>query len=648
MEAIAMHESGGDASAKNPGSTASGKYQMLDSTWKGLASQYYKPALQYSRAADAPAEVQDAVAYLSFGSQAIKQYNAFQMAVGWYGGSGIINNIAANFNVVPKGNTQSYGQYGNEIVDFMKAGKALNSIATQYGDSPRYGDKDLSSIPINPQAAPDFGTYLAKLGKPIPPLTVVNYGSDGKPTGGSSIVSTQPAASADTSADCAGTCSQDGGPTTGSAPTSIDLASIAKKYGLQSALVKQIGGKTIGSYQADTPPAQPASILKLIFAQILLSKNPDLDKTVTITTNEVYGPGDNYKAGQTISLRDALKATFIDSQNTTANVLLDAAGVKPGAAATAAARSLGYSSTVINNYYNSGGGTNKSTATDLSKAMEDIYSAAGGKTSGNNYADAYGYLTQDKVKFGLNSEANKWGWVSNVTGNDAVFSIDGNKYIITVYVPQGSVDQTSPAAVKVNQSTTEMVNALGGSTATSVTPAVDCSSTNIGNGNFVFYQQCDSKWANHPIYSGAPRTICTSGCGPTSAAMVVATMSNKNITPVQTGDYMTKINGYTDAGATVDGLVKAVENWGLKAQTIGTDFAAATKIVRAGGLVIAGGQGDSPYSQGGHVVVIRGVDSTGNFLIGNPSLNLNGGSNNTLFSLSTMRAGTIYMIGVTK
>jgi hypothetical protein len=125
-------------------------------------------------------------------------------------------------------------------------------------------------------------------------------------------------------------------------------------------------------------------------------------------------------------------------------------------------------------------------------------------------------------------------------------------------------------------------------------------------------------------------------------------MSNKNITPVQTGDYMTKINGYTDAGATVDGLVKAVENWGLKAQTIGTDFAAATKIVRAGGLVIAGGQGDSPYSQGGHVVVIRGVDSTGNFLIGNPSLNLNGGSNNTLFSLSTMRAGTIYMIGVTK
>jgi len=52
LAAIARCESGGDYGAENPTSTASGKYQVLDSTWDGYGG--------YERASDAPPEVQEA------------------------------------------------------------------------------------------------------------------------------------------------------------------------------------------------------------------------------------------------------------------------------------------------------------------------------------------------------------------------------------------------------------------------------------------------------------------------------------------------------------------------------------------------------------------------------------------------------------
>lgn len=51
---IMMRESGGDPRAQNPTSSASGKWQMLDSTWAGYGG--------YAHASDAPEEVQDAKA----------------------------------------------------------------------------------------------------------------------------------------------------------------------------------------------------------------------------------------------------------------------------------------------------------------------------------------------------------------------------------------------------------------------------------------------------------------------------------------------------------------------------------------------------------------------------------------------------------
>jgi hypothetical protein len=63
LDTIKGRESGHDYSAENatPGQSASGGYQFIDSTWQGL-SKKYGIGTEYSHAADAPQEVQDAVA----------------------------------------------------------------------------------------------------------------------------------------------------------------------------------------------------------------------------------------------------------------------------------------------------------------------------------------------------------------------------------------------------------------------------------------------------------------------------------------------------------------------------------------------------------------------------------------------------------
>lgn len=73
LKTLAFRESSGNPKAENPGSSASGKYQYLDGTWKNVSAEYQE-ARKYARAKDAPEPIQDAVAYIEY-SKKVKTYN---------------------------------------------------------------------------------------------------------------------------------------------------------------------------------------------------------------------------------------------------------------------------------------------------------------------------------------------------------------------------------------------------------------------------------------------------------------------------------------------------------------------------------------------------------------------------------------------
>lgn len=87
MKTIKTRESGGDYSKQNPDSTASGGYQFIDETWQGLTSKY-GIGTRYSRAVQAPPEVQDAVAK-AYISEILDQNNGdvSKIPLVWYTGN---------------------------------------------------------------------------------------------------------------------------------------------------------------------------------------------------------------------------------------------------------------------------------------------------------------------------------------------------------------------------------------------------------------------------------------------------------------------------------------------------------------------------------------------------------------------------------
>lgn len=138
-------------------------------------------------------------------------------------------------------------------------------------------------------------------------------------------------------------------------------------------------------------------------------------------------------------------------------------------------------------------------------------------------------------------------------------------------------------------------------------------------GNFVYYSQGDPKWASLPY--GPSTTINASGCGPTSLAMIVATLIDPSVTPKDTAA-LGAANGSVEPGVGtihLKLLTPAAAKWGFTFVNLtGQSLDAAIAVTKAGGLVYMGGQGPAPFTGSGHIVVMRGVDSDGNIIIADP------------------------------
>jgi hypothetical protein len=127
----------------------------------------------------------------------------------------------------------------------------------------------------------------------------------------------------------------------------------------------------------------------------------------------------------------------------------------------------------------------------------------------------------------------------------------------------------------------------------------------------VYYSQRDARWANVIYSARSPHTetIQSAGCGPTSAAMVVSSLTGKTVTPDKMAAYSVQ-NGFRIDGVGTDwGLFPAVaKTYGLACHTSYL-MGSALECVKKGGLVVCSTNGGPKglFSTGGHLFVLVGV-----------------------------------------
>lgn len=161
-------------------------------------------------------------------------------------------------------------------------------------------------------------------------------------------------------------------------------------------------------------------------------------------------------------------------------------------------------------------------------------------------------------------------------------------------------------------------SSTGGSSAGTVNANKRSVNAEIING-MVYFNQREEPWGAIPYTSRGDKsqTIGTSGCGPTSAAMVVSTLTGKLVTPDQACSYAVK-NGFRtpNSGTSWGFFNKFGSQYGVGfSQHGGKDKNALQVALRNRQPVILSGQGGAPYTRGGHYVVAAGISGDGNHVI---------------------------------
>lgn len=135
--------------------------------------------------------------------------------------------------------------------------------------------------------------------------------------------------------------------------------------------------------------------------------------------------------------------------------------------------------------------------------------------------------------------------------------------------------------------------------------------------DIVYYNQADKRWKNIPY--GRTGTVGRSGCGPTALSMVISTLSDRTINPVEMCRWSHKNGYYVEGAGSMHRLIPAgAKHFGLKVEGVGTN---ARKIINAlsdGKLVIVI-MGKGHFTRAGHFIVLRGITDEGKILVADPA-----------------------------
>lgn len=136
----------------------------------------------------------------------------------------------------------------------------------------------------------------------------------------------------------------------------------------------------------------------------------------------------------------------------------------------------------------------------------------------------------------------------------------------------------------------------------------------------VNYSQRDNRWKNHPYPSPSlpNATIFSGGCGPTSGAMIVASLK-EYMQPDTMGDIFRQ-NGVRVNGGTADAAFVPFlrDRYGLKAKH-SQNIDEAVEVLRKNGMAICIVKGGKLFSDGGHIIVLAGMRDDNTIIVFDPN-----------------------------
>jgi hypothetical protein len=177
----------------------------------------------------------------------------------------------------------------------------------------------------------------------------------------------------------------------------------------------------------------------------------------------------------------------------------------------------------------------------------------------------------------------------------------------------------------------EKYKLLTPSSTTTTAPQAGCTplSSDKGTGlsdflsdQFTIYDQCDSNssWSSQKTPRG--ETMCKEAATPTALAMIAKNMTGSTTNPSDVIDYYTSHGLWSaSGGSSLSSPLSAAGEFGLRVASI-TDkgnISAYKAVFAKGGLIMAISTGTSPFASNRHTVVIRGITSSGEFMIADPN-----------------------------
>lgn len=127
-------------------------------------------------------------------------------------------------------------------------------------------------------------------------------------------------------------------------------------------------------------------------------------------------------------------------------------------------------------------------------------------------------------------------------------------------------------------------------------------------GKFVYFNQGDAAW-NSSGYG-----IRAAGCGPTSMAVCITTLTKKWVTPVDTTSWAYQQGYYSSAGSEHRAIPAMAEHWGLQCDGLGTNYQKIKESLKEGRPVVAL-MGPGYFTRGGHFMVLTEIDTDDNVTV---------------------------------